>query len=447
MLPCEAYEATGRWEEYGDTLFRLQDRKRADYLLGPTHEELFTLLVKGEYSSYKDFPVTLYQIQTKYRDEARPRSGLLRGREFVMKDSYSFDLSDEGLGVSYDRHRAAYIKTFDRLGITYRIVSAISGAMGGSKSEEFLAPSPVGEDTFVQCTSCDYAANVEAVEVSVDGIVTATEDHRAMRTLHTPDAPGITALVEHLRDRHDLDVDASKLLKNILFLADGKPIIVLVPGDREVDEDRLMAGLEVATLVPFGDEQFAAEAGFVKGYVSAIGMQERGVEVIADPRVAPGSVWVTGANEFEHHVVDAVVGRDFQIDRYLPGVATVAAGDACPRCGASLEIDRAIEIGHIFQLGRKYADAFSLDALGADGKPVRITMGSYGIGVTRAVAVIAEQTHDESGLCWPDEIAPAQIHVVAAGKGEQEVVAARLAEALEAAGRRVLLDDRVGVSA
>lgn len=446
LLPREFYEATGRWTEYGDTLFRLKDRKQGDYLLGPTHEELFTLMVKSEYSSYRDFPVILYQIQTKYRDEARPRSGILRGREFVMKDSYSFDLSDEGLQQSYDLHRQAYVKTFARLGIHYKIVSAMSGAMGGSKSEEFLAPSPVGEDTFVQCSSCDYAANVEAVEVQAPEPIPVDTEHAEMRTLHTPDSPGIAALVEHLNANYGMATDASKLLKNILFKADGAPVMVLVPGDREVDEERLAAALAPATLEPFEEADFAGAPQFVKGYVSAIGMQDHGVRVIADPRVAPGTDWVTGANRFEHHVVDAVAGRDFTIDTYVAGVATVAAGDPCPRCGSPLEIDRAIEIGHIFQLGRKYADAFGLDALGPDGKPIRITMGSYGIGVTRAVAVIAEQAHDELGLVWPAEVAPARVHLVAAGKEDQLAAALRLAEELEAAGVSTLVDDRVGVS-
>ncbi|MGE0728397.1 MAG: proline--tRNA ligase [Acidimicrobiia bacterium] len=458
LLPREPYEATGRWDEYGDTLFRLQDRRGVDHLLGPTHEELFTLTVKGEYSSYKDFPVTLYQIQTKYRDEARPRSGLLRGREFVMKDSYSFDLDDAGLQTSYDRHRAAYVRIFERLGISFRVVSAVSGAMGGSASEEFLAPSAVGEDTFVACSGCDYAANVEAAEVATPAIGGSgetgasavsggTAEPPPMQVLHTPDAPGITALVAYLGAHHGMALHAGQLLKNILFKVDDRPVMVLVPGDREVDEERLAAAVAPAALAPFEDADFAAHPHLVRGYVSAIDMARHGVDVLADPRVAPGTAWVTGANRFEHHVVGVVVGRDFTVDRYVAGVATVAAGDPCPRCGAALELDRAIEIGHIFQLGRKYADAFELDALGPDGRPVRITMGSYGIGVTRAMAVIAEQRHDELGLCWPAEVAPAHVHVVAAGKGAQQEAASRLAGELEAAGARVLLDDRANVSA
>jgi prolyl-tRNA synthetase len=445
LLPREFYEATGRWTEYGDNLFRLKDRKKGDYLLGPTHEEMFTWLVKSEYSSYKDFPVLLYQIQTKYRDEARPRSGILRGREFVMKDSYSFDLNDEGLEASYELHRDAYFKTFERLGIEFRIVNAMSGAMGGSKSEEFLAPSPVGEDTFVTCSACDYASNVEAVEVQAPAAVPDTTVHPAMRELHTPNAPGITALVEQLNANHGMSVTAAELLKNILFKVDGQPIIVLVPGDREIDEERLAAAVAPGVLSSFDEEDFVVRADFVKGYISAIGMVERKVTVYADPRVVAGSAWATGANKYEHHVVDAVVGRDFLVDQYID-VATVAAGDPCPKCGSPLEIDRAIEIGHIFQLGRKYADAAGLDALGPDGKPVRITMGSYGIGVTRAVAVVAEQHHDDLGLVWPAEIAPAQVHVIAAGKELQMEAAAKLANEFEAAGLRVLFDDRPSAS-
>jgi prolyl-tRNA synthetase len=437
ILPKEYYEASGRWVDYGDNLFRLKDRRGNDMMLGPTHEELFTLLVKDLYSSYKDLPVILYQVQTKYRDEARPRSGILRGREFVMKDSYSFDTSDEGLINSYNLHRQAYIRIFDRLGLQYRVVSAMSGAMGGSASEEFLAPSPIGEDTFVVCTSCDYAANVEAVQVAPPAAIDVAASHAAMRTLHTPDAPGIASLVAHLNDQYQLDVTAKDLLKNIAFKADGKPILVLVPGDREVDAERLAAAIAPAKLDLFEEEDF--------GYISAIDMQRHGVKVFADPRVAAGTAWATGANQYEHHVVDAVVGRDFHVDEYIE-VATVAEGDPCPRCSSPLTLDRAIEIGHIFQLGRKYADAFALDVLGQDGKPVRVTMGSYGIGVTRAVAVIAEQMHDALGLVWPEEVAPAVVHIVATGKENQIEVALDLAAQLEGQGVSTLVDDRPGVS-
>ena len=449
LLPREPFETTGRWTDYGDTLFRLKDRRGNDYLLGPTHEELFTLAVKDICTSYKDLPVILFQIQTKFRDEARPRSGILRGREFQMKDSYSFDLDDAGLARSYQLHRDAYERVFRRLGIDYRIVSAMSGAMGGSQSEEFLAPSPIGEDTFVLCSNCDYAANVEAVRIAAAESVTVTDELPAMVKVFTPNSPGISALVANLNANHRSlvgdEIAAKDLLKNIVFTVDGQPVMVLVPGDRGVDVERLGAAMAPAKLDAFEDEDFARFPFLVKGYISALRMAELGIAVYADPRIAPGTSWVTGANEFEHHVLNAVVGRDFLIDRYIE-VATVAEGDPCPICAASLHLDRAIEVGHIFQLGRKYADAFELDVLGPNGKPIRITMGSYGIGISRAVAVIAEQRLDDKGLVWPHEVAPAKVHIVALGKENQIEVALELGEQLERGGVSTLVDDRPGLS-
>jgi prolyl-tRNA synthetase len=435
LLPREPYDATGRWTEYGDLLFRLKDRRGGDYLLGPTHEELFTLLVKGEYSSYKDLPVILYQVQTKYRDEARPRSGILRGREFVMKDAYSFDLDEAGLQKSYDLHREAYVRIFDRLGLDYRIVSAMSGAMGGSASEEFLAPTPVGEDTFVTCGNCGYAANIEAVP-SVPPQVDPSVEHPSMTEIPTPDTPTIETLAAAV------GVPASATLKNVLVKVDGEPVAIGVPGDREVDLVRLEAALAPSVIEPFEAADFVGRPDLVRGY---IGPQAGLTPYFADRRVAEGTAWVTGANKPDTHVKDAVAGRDFTVDRYLD-VADVEPGDPCPRCGSPLALDRAIEIGHIFQLGRKYADAFALDVLGPDGKPQRVTMGSYGIGVSRAVAAILEQNHDERGPVWPAAVAPADVHVVAVGKAGQREAAERLAAELSDAGHRVLLDDR-GVSA
>jgi prolyl-tRNA synthetase len=444
LLPKEPYEASERWTEYGDLLFRLKDRRGNDYLLGPTHEELFTLMVKGEYSSYKDLPVMLYQVQTKYRDEARPRAGILRGREFVMKDSYSFDLDDEGLQRSYDLHRAAYIRIFERLGMDYRIVSAVSGAMGGSASEEFLAAAPTGEDTFVSCTSCDYAANTEAVELRA-AEPSDPAAAPALEVLDTPDTPTIETLVDDLRGR-GYDLDAAGTLKNVVVLLrtpDGKvePLVVGVPGDRDVDVKRLEANVSPAEVLPF--EKFDAYPQLVKGYIGPQGLD--GIRYVVDPLVVQGSAWVTGANEPGKHAVNVVMGRDFTPSGVLPA-AEVRAGDPCGRCGSPLEIGRGIEIGHIFQLGRKYADAFGLDVLGPDSKPVRVTMGSYGIGVSRAVAAIAEQAHDEKGLVWPREIAPVDVHVIGVGKGEQKAEAEKLAAALEERGLTVLLDDRPKVS-
>ena len=439
LLPREPYEATKRWTEYGDGIFRLKDRKGGDYLLGPTHEEMFTLMVKSEYSSYKDLPVSLYQVQTKYRDEARPRAGILRGREFLMKDSYSFDLDDEGLEASYRAHRETYVRIFERLGLGYKIVSAVSGAMGGSASEEFLATTPTGEDTYVACGSCNYAANVEAATVSVPADVDPGAQP-ALEILDTPDTPTIASLAALL------GVEAGQTLKNVvvqLRQPDGSTslLVIGVPGDREVDLKAVEANVFPAEVEPF--EDWAKHPGLVRGYLGPQALPGLKIRYVVDPRVTPGSAWVTGANEPGKHARNVVMGRDFTPDAVMPA-AEVRDGDACPRCGAVLTIDRGIEIGHVFQLGRKFADAFGLDVLGPQGKPVRVTMGSYGIGISRAVAAIAEQSHDDKGLVWPRSVAPADVHVVIAGKGEQGEVGERVALELEQQGLRVLLDDRGG---
>ena len=446
LLPREPYEKTNRWDEYGSDLFRLQDRRGNDYLLGPTHEEMFTLMVKGEYSSYKDLPLSIYQIQTKFRDETRPRSGIIRGREFVMKDSYSFDIDDAGLIASYNKHRDAYVKTFDRLGLKYNIVSAVSGAMGGSGSEEFLAPCETGEDTYVLCNKCGYAANVEAMVTKVppySGTAPA-----ALEEFESPNTPTIDSLVELLNTKFGPGHEASDTLKNVLLMADGKAISVLVPGDREVDLKRLQANLPgVQELRLFEDADFAKFPGLAKGYVGPQDANKLGVTVYADPRIVPGSHWITGANKKDKHARFVTNGRDFEVEKYLEA-AEVRAGDSCPKCDTPVVIDRAIEIGHIFQLGRKYAQALDLTVLDQNGKSQVVTMGSYGIGVSRAVAAIAEQTHDEIGLNWPREIAPADVHIVATGK-EVEVfkAALTLAEDLEEKGVRVMFDDRPDASA
>ncbi|MFF5005250.1 proline--tRNA ligase [Streptomyces phaeochromogenes] len=435
LLPKEPYEATGRWEEYGPELFRLNDRRGGDYLLGPTHEEIFTLLVKDQCSSYKDLPVILYQIQNKYRDEARPRAGILRGREFLMKDSYSFDTEDEGLAKSYALHREAYQKIFTRLGLDYRICAATAGAMGGSKSEEFLAPAAAGEDTFADCPNCDYAANTEAITYAlkpVDGSAVP-----ALEEIPTPETPTIETLAAYL------EVPASATLKNLLVKVDGEIVAIGVPGDREVDMDKIEAHFTPAAVELVTAEDFTGRDDLVRGYVGPQGLEK--VRYLADPRVAPGTAWITGANKEGVHAKNVVAGRDFEVDEYVDAVV-VQEGDPCPACGAGLTLDRAIEIGHIFQLGRKYADALQLDVLGRQGKPVRVTMGSYGIGVSRAVAALAEQHADEQGLVWPAEIAPADVHVVAAGKALQTELALDVSEKLSAAGVRVLVDDRAGVS-
>ncbi|WP_036503491.1 proline--tRNA ligase [Nocardia aobensis] len=451
LLPREPYETTNRWTEYGDSLFRLQDRKGTDMLLGPTHEELFALTVKGEYNSYKDLPVTLYQIQTKYRDEERPRAGILRGREFVMKDSYSFDLDEDGLKASYAAHRQAYQRIFARLGVEYVIVAATSGAMGGSASEEFLASSPIGEDTYVTCRESGYAANVEAVvtpappEIPIEGQPTAVVHD-------TPGTPTIASLVDWANDagiaeQFGRPVTAADTLKNVMVKLrhpDGKSEIVGigVPGDREVDAKRLGASLEPAEVELLTDEDFAANPFLVKGYIGPKALLDNGVRYLVDPRVVTGTSWITGADASGKHVVGLVAGRDFTPDGTIEA-AEVRDGDPSPDGRGVLHSARGIEIAHIFQLGYKYTDAFEVDVLGENGKPVRLVQGSYGVGVSRMVAVIAEQMHDEKGLRWPAEVAPFDVHVVIANKdeaaraGAEEVVAG-----LDAQGLEVLFDDR-----
>ena len=416
---------------------------------------MFTLLVKDLYSSYKDLPLWLYQIQNKYRDETRPRAGILRGREFLMKDSYSFDIDDAGLQASYDAHRATYIKTFARLGLDIVIVSATSGAMGGSASEEFLNPCPVGEDTYIQCLSCGLAANVEAVKVVppapivLDGLASAHIEQ-------TPDTPTIETLVAVLNEkfpRSDRAWTAADTLKNLIVTLrypDGKTetLAIGVPGDRDVDMKRLEAQIAPAVVEPFTDEDFGKNPALIRGYIGPTGLGESSaskVRYLVDPRIVEGSAWVTGANIKGCHVIDLVAGRDFTADGTIEA-AEVKADDPCPNCGGALSMAKGLELGHIFQLGRKYAKALDLTVLDNNGKTQVVTMGSYGIGVSRAVAAVAEQTHDEFGLCWPRAIAPAQVHIVAMGKENKdpEVFAesARIAEALDTAGIEVLYDDR-----
>ncbi|TKV60974.1 proline--tRNA ligase [Nakamurella flava] len=451
LLPREPYEATGRWTEYGDNLFRVKDRKQADYLLGPTHEEMFTLLVKDIVPSYKGLPLSLYQIQTKYRDEARPRAGLLRGREFVMKDSYSFDLTDAGLQASYDAHREAYVRIFDRLGLNYVIVAATSGAMGGSASEEFLADAAVGEDTYVRSPG-GYAANVEAVTTVVpdpipfDGLPEAhVED--------TPDTPTIDTLVAHSNaafPRDDRPWNGADTLKNVIVLLrhpDGtrEPLAIGLPGDREVDIKRLEAQVSPAEVEAFDEAQFAKYPDVVKGYLGpgVLGTESKtGIRYLLDPRVVPGTRWITGANEKGRHVFDLVAGRDFTADGVVEA-AEVRAGDPAPDGSGPLSLARGIEMGHIFQLGRKYAEALGLQVLDENGSLATVTMGSYGIGVSRAVAAVAENTCDDKGLAWPRELSPYDVHLVVAGKTDEiKNAAEEIATALQIAGHSVLLDDR-----
>ncbi|OBF97233.1 proline--tRNA ligase [Mycobacterium sp. 852002-51152_SCH6134967] len=446
LLPRAPYETTNRWTEYGDGVFRLQDRRRNDYMLGPTHEEFFTMTVKGEYSSYKDFPLLLFQIQTKYRDEARPRAGILRGREFVMKDSYSFDVDDDGLRAQYLAHRDAYRRIFDRLGVRYVIVSAVSGAMGGSASEEFLAESEIGEDTFVRCLESGYAANVEAVTTAVPAPLPVDGQPEA-KVHDTPDTPTIATLVDWANAALDRTVTAADTLKNVMLKTrvpggEWELLGIGVPGDREVDDKRLGAALEPAEYALLDDADFAKYPFLVKGYIGPKALLANGIRYLVDPRVVDGTSWITGADEPGKHVVGLVAGRDFVADGTIEA-AEVRDGDPSPDGAGPLVSARGIEIGHIFQLGRKYTDAFEVDVLGENGKPVRLTMGSYGIGVSRLVAVIAEQHHDELGLRWPAEVSPFDVQLVIANKDPAAREGAEeLASELDRRGIDVLLDDR-----
>lgn len=451
LVPAEPYRTSGRWVEYGDDIFRLTDRRGTDHLLAPTHEELATLLVKDLYASYRDYPVTLFQIQTKYRNEARPRAGMLRGREFVMKDSYSFDLDQAGLEESYVAHRAAYQRIFDQLRLRWAVVAAASGAMGGHRSEEFLAVSASGEDSYVECAHCGYAANTEAVTTppppARDPAVAPP-----LRVHDTPETPTIETLVEMANQRRlglRDDWTAADTLKNVVVevRAPGAPeaevLVIGVPGDREVDLRRMEAVLHPASVSVFEDWESRPE--LVRGYLGPQALAGAGVRYLVDPRVVPGTAWLTGASEPDRHASGVVCGRDFAPDGTIEAAA-VRAGDACPACEhGRLEIRRGIEIGHIFQLGRRYTDAFELDASGPDGAPVRLTMGCYGLGISRAMAAVAEQHHDDAGLSWPPEIAPCEVHLVPTGAPQLDA-AEELALQLNRRGLRVLLDDRAGVS-
>ncbi|ROP77962.1 prolyl-tRNA synthetase [Frigoribacterium sp. PhB107] len=454
LLPREPYEATGRWTEYGEGMFRLKDRKDADYLLAPTHEEAFTLLVKDLYSSYKDLPLTLFQIQDKYRDEARPRAGLLRGREFTMKDAYSFDASDAGLEASYQLQRDAYERIFTRLGLEYVIVQADAGAMGGSRSEEFLHPTEVGEDTFVRSAG-GYAANVEAFTTTVPE-VRQIEGQPAPVMLDKAVTPTIASLVDQLNASHPRedgrDWAAADTLKNVVVALthlDGTRELVVVglPGDRDVDMKRLEVAFAPAEVDAAGDADFARTPGLVKGYIGPGGAGwGAAIRYVVDPRVVEGSSWVTGANIDGVHVAGLVAGRDFEHDGVVEA-AQVREGDPAPDGSGPIETARGMEIGHVFQLGRKYAEALGLKVLDENGKQVTVTMGSYGIGVTRILAVIAEANNDAKGLVWPANVAPFDVHVVATGKDPVvfEVAEALTAE-LEAHRLDVLYDDRPKVS-
>jgi prolyl-tRNA synthetase len=457
LLPREPYEQSGRWTSYGDGIFRLHDRRGADYLLAPTHEEMFTLLVKDLYSSYKDLPLTIYQIQDKYRDEARPRAGLLRGREFTMKDAYSFDYTDEGQDASYQAQRDAYERIFQRLGLEYVIVAADNGLMGGARSEEFLHPIPVGEDTFVRSAG-GYAANVEAFTtvapepIPFDGLP-------APVVFDSPNTPTIETLVAHANAHLEGEFSAADTLKNVVLALthlDGtrELVVVGIPGDREVDDKRVEVAFAPAAVEAATPEDFAKNTGLVKGYIgpwspegAVLGEESAtGIRYFLDPRVVSGTSWITGANIDQKHVHSLVAGRDFTADGFVE-VAEVRAGDPAPDGSGPVELARGMEIGHVFALGRFFAETLGLKVLDENGKLVTVTMGSYGIGVTRILAILAELNNDDKGLVWPASVAPFDVQVVAAGRDAVAFdVAASLADDLETAGLDVLYDDRPKVS-
>ncbi|WP_309065203.1 proline--tRNA ligase [Microbacterium sp.] len=457
LLPRDPYEQSGRWESYGDGIFRLQDRKGADYLLAPTHEEMFTLLVKDLYSSYKDLPLTIYQIQDKYRDEARPRAGLLRGREFTMKDAYSFDASDAGLEASYQAQRDAYERIFQRLGLEYVIVAADNGLMGGARSEEFLHPTPVGEDSFVRSAG-GYAANVEAFTTVAPEPV-SWDDAPPATIFDSPDTPTIDTLVAHSNKVLEGEYTAADTLKNVVLALthlDGtrELVIVGIPGDREVDEKRAEVAFAPAAVEQATDADFERHPLLVRGYIGPwsetgpiLGEESAtGIRYLVDPRVADGTRWITGANIDQKHVHSVVAGRDFVADGTVE-IANVRDGDPAPDGSGPVEIARGMEIGHVFQLGRFFAETLGLKVLDETGKLTTVTMGSYGIGVTRILAILAELNNDDKGLIWPESVAPFDVHVVATGKDQTAFdLAERISSELEDAGLDVLFDDRPKVS-
>jgi prolyl-tRNA synthetase len=449
VQPLELWSRSGREAIYGPLMFRLSDRKETEFCLAPTAEEVVTTIVAGEYGSYRDLPVNLYQIHWKYRDELRPRFGLLRTREFMMKDAYSFDADLEGLDRSYRVMYDAYFRVFERCALTFRAVEADSGEIGGDVSREFMAVARVGEDDFVWCPSCDYAANVEAARRKVDEAPAATNSPAGgatapsttdspMTEIETPGLAGIDGVAAFL------GVGGDALLKCIAFDIEGELGLALVPGDREVNLVALEAALRPSAVRLYTDDDFTARPSVPRGY---IGPHHPEVKlVVADPAVRAAKGWVTGANRVDHHVRDARLGRDFDVAQWAE-LVTVAPGDPCPRCGQPLAIDRGIEVGHVFQLGAKYSKAFDASYTDDEGASHLMQMGCYGIGISRVLAAVVEQYHDEHGLAWPARLAPYDVHVVVLpgrGEGAAKVVAAAdtIVADLEARGLAVLVDDR-----
>jgi prolyl-tRNA synthetase len=445
LQPLDLWQRSGRDAAYGPLMFRLEDRKEAPFCLSPTAEEVITTVAAADLESYRDLPVNLYQIQWKYRDELRPRFGLLRAREFLMKDAYSFDADVDGLRESYHRMYDAYGRVFERCGLTFRAVRAQAGEMGGDVNHEFMAVAAVGEDDFVWCTSCDYAANVEAARRDHAGLhtdVPAAEGHAeppAMEDVHTPDLPGIHGVADFL------GVEPDTLLKCIAFDVGGELGLALVPGDREVNEYALAQALAPRTVRLYADEDFDAHPEVPKGYIGPHFADA--TVVVADPSVDQRPEgWVTGANRVDHHARHVVLGRDFAVDVWAP-LVTVLSGDACPECGSPLSVDRGIEVGHVFQLGTKYTEILGARYVDEAGNEHPMVMGCYGIGISRVLAAIVEEHHDKDGITWPAAIAPFAVHlIVLPGRGDRANdvldVAERIYGDLQDGGLSVLFDDR-----
>ena len=434
LLPAEAYQASGRWEVFGPSMFKLKDRNNRDFCLGPTHEELFTQAVIDNVKSYKEYPMTLYQIQTKYRDEGRPRFGLMRGREFIMKDAYSFDLDEKGLDESYKKMYDAYCRIFTRLGLNFTIVDADSGAMGGSGSQEFMVKSPVGEDGIAYCDDCGYAANYEKC-ACIPTKTVQIEGDLALEKIFTPNSHTIDELVE------SLGMEAHNFAKTIIYKADDKYIAAMVRGDREVNEVKLK------NLIGCTDDLELAEPAVVRditnaqvGFAGPIGLE---IPVYADKEVALMQNFVVGANETDMHFKNVNIGRDFEPTQ-VADIRVVETGDECPMCGGKIKSEQGIEVGHIFKLGTKYSDALGLKYLDEESKHKTVVMGCYGIGVTRCLAAAVEQMHDDNGIIWPVSIAPYEAVVIPANyKSEEQMTAGeKLYEELSAAGIETVLDDR-----
>jgi len=433
VLPAEPWKATGRWDLYGDLMFRLMDRHGREMLLGPTQEEVVTPIVDAGLPSYRDLPVNLYQIEWKYRDEFRPRFGLLRGREFLMKDAYTFDRDEEGMAASYRVMYDAYIRIFDRLGLDYVVVEAEPGQIGGGVNHEYMARAEVGEDRFVECENGDYLADVKAATpMEPEPVPEGTEP---LEVLDTPDTPTIDTLAAHLR------VEAARTMKCILFHAGDTTLAVLAPGDREVAEEKIERLFFPTPVRPFEEADFAAR-GFVKGYVGPQAMPPDAV-VIADHSIRAGANWITGANEIGHHVRGANTPRDFRVDRW-EDVVQIRDGDRCPSDGGALHVGRAIVVGHIYQLGTNYSGRLGARYVDEDGSERPYLMGSYGIGISRILAAAAEQFHDDAGLKLPKVLAPVEVIVILANRDDERVVAEaeRVYQQLVDAGAAVAIDDR-----